>query len=351
LVLHISCFDPILQIDINGEIIKVPSKTVAKINRRYNIQDESVSQLITVVTQNGKKQKEYLINYGAKPKAGKSDFRLTTILAGANVEKLDYLDVMDKSTKTALTLVPMYNIPFDKNSSLSIMGILLREKYSDEAKQKNEISFTKLGVKWLEKNTFMGQFTSGFGMNDIRTNNKSIFIGETETMSETYFSADAKQKIGKESSSTFGLALSNKDFTAKGKTEDDETDAKAIKLKAGFNTVLIGIKSAFSMDYTINDAIGKYQDHSKTGLNIKLSYKMGDLTPSLKYSFKQKNNTEAETEPIPEDKSDQVALKVSYKLLPKLILGLEHKYKKQISNIPNNESEITTTTLSITHMF
>ncbi|MCP4754496.1 MAG: hypothetical protein GY866_26740 [Proteobacteria bacterium] len=356
LKLHITCFNPILRIDVDGTAFEVPARTEAQIEVPYRIEGNGISRLVTVTTKNGRGQKEYSIRYGEKPKPGAAPFQLVAILAGTNVDNLNNTPESGakvEATKSAVTLVPQLSISIGKDSVLRIRSIILREKYSDEDFQKLEISYTKLGVQWIEKDTFMGRFTGGVGLNDIRTDNENLAIGEEETSTESYLDVGFRQKLGKSTSSNFGLRYVAKDFTAEAADEDYETDAGALTLKAGFRTVLIGMTSRISAMIGTNDAVGMYEDYSSENLGLKLSLRLGGLTPSLQYSHRRKTRSEADpaTDIKTEDKSDQISLKFDYRLFSKTVLALTHKYKEQTSNVEANRYQINTTALSITTVF
>ncbi len=357
LVLGITSFSPIIRIDINGDLIEVKKDTTAKIEYPFTLRTGENMFRLTVVTEEGRRRKTFIVNHGVKEKSKKSPFQLIGIVGATSVDNIyNATDDGEKQSdmKVVLTVVPWYSIATGESSVLQFRSIVLREKFSKEDYAESEISFTQLGAQWLVKQTFLGTVSCAVGMNDIRTNNENPLLGDTETMSETFFSGAVKQKLGVRNSWNAGFEYKLKDSQAELTDLDNDSDGAAWSLAGSLNLTLAGIDGSGKLIYGNNDAKGKYQDYSTLTLGLKMKYPIGDLTPSLGYTNKQK--TLKEENPMkgnlaPENTVGTLSLKVGYNILGSGQIAATMVNKKQTSNVEADNYELNTTALSFSYVF
>ncbi|MCP4755122.1 MAG: hypothetical protein GY866_29955 [Proteobacteria bacterium] len=350
----VTTFSPILQVDINGEVIEMNKDTKAEIEFPFILADEVTDFVLTVVTEAGKKSKTFTVNLGEKPKPGKSPFQMVGILGLTNLDNVTSVAEDKKSgTKLVLTVVPHYTIALGTASALNIKGILMRDKYSSSDYAANEISYTQLAVEWSAKKVLSGELIVGTGANDIRTDNGNVIMGSDETALELFLFGGFKQKFLKVISWDFKMEIKSKDSKAEAVSANDDADARETSLKAGLGFKFGGIKGNFRFGQVTNDAKGKYQDSSTTSYGIKANYPQGDFFPGFGYSVRAKTMKEenASLGLAQNDSASTVLIKAGYKLSPKTILGMDVKTKTQTSNVEASEYSTTSITVSVTRIF
>ena len=255
--------------------------------------------------------------------------------------------------KLTVTVVPKYDFDVGENSIFRLKGVVLRDQYTNSDYKSKETAYTQIASEWVEKKTPFGEITGGVGYNFILTEN-SGFMGKTEISEETVFYGKSKHQVNKKTSWEVGLDYKNKNFKAEADDVDNETDATEIKITGKYRFTWADIKNSPKIGYTINDAVGKYQDSTTLTVGTTLTYPIGDFEPSFGYSHQQvKKNTAS---PITEDKAQQkttatMNIKVKYKLFPKGFLTMGYKNKEVNSNISNSSYKNNTTSLSYMHIF
>ena len=366
LKIGITAFDPILHVDVNGSKIAVEEASKIEFEVPYKLKSKSTPFEITTFTQVGKSRKKFTVNFGKKPKPKRPLLQIIGILGLANVDNLDNApsgSTKSSANKAVITVVPQFNYHIFEDSYLRVKGIILREyfltdTYIDQsnAEQKSAdkaTSYTQLAVEWDELDTFLGDLTGGIGWNFIRTNTSS-FLGENDVLSETFFSGALKQKISDTSSYNAGLEYKNKNSTAVASDVDNETDAVAITFKGRFDFEFLESKNSAKLTYVSNNAIGKYQVFSSTKLDYNLSYAIGDYTPSVGYSYKNKQMTienPSKGGVTPFYNASQLTLKLKYKLFSKSVVSFDYKMKNQVSNLADSTYSNNTATLSFTQIY
>jgi len=355
LKIGITAFSPLLHADVNGRRVDIPQDTQAEFDIPYQLRAPSTTFEVTTFTAAGKASKKFVIHFGIKPKPRKPPFQLIAILSSTQTDNLKNARETDdkvSATKAALTIVPQLELKVREPSLLRFKGIVLREKYADEENQNLETSYSQFAVEWEERKTFLGTVTAGVGWNFIRMNN-SDFIGENEISEETFFTGEIKNQVSKTGDWTCGLEYKNKNAAAEAADIDNETDAREITLSGSAGFELGPFKNRAKVSAAGNDAIGKYQDYKTATADYSLSVQLGDLTPSLGYSFKHKqmdiyNPSEAAK---PEYSSGTASLKLKYKLFQKTSLTVEVKSKNQNSNLAGSTYTTNTATLSLIQIF
>ena len=356
LKIGITAFSNLLHADVNGQKIPIKNDSQIEFSVPYTLKSKATPFEITTFTKEGKARKKFIIHFGNKPKRRKPPFQLIAILSAAQVDNLNNVPAETtepvSASKAVLTLVPQYDFKIGDQSVLRFKGILLREKYAKEEYQSRETSYTQAAIEWEERKTFLGTLTAGVGWNFIRLNN-SNFIGENGVSEETYFSGEVKNIISKTTNWKVGLEYKNKDATADAAEIDNETDGTEITFNSAFNFKLGPLKNKTKLSYTVNDAVGKYQDYSSASATYKLSIPIGDFTPSLGYSYKYKqmkivNPSESVK---PEYATSSTSAKIKYKLFPGTSFTLGYKNKNQVSNLASSTYIANTVTLSAIQIF
>jgi len=191
------------------------------------------------------------------------------------------------------------------------------------------------------------------GMNDIRTDNSAITIGEEQSATEVYVNGGYKQALSKQLAWNVKLQYKRKDSIPEVANENDEADAQEISLKAGVNYSGAGLKGTGKIGYASNDAMGKYVDSSTITYSVRVDYPMGDWIPSAGYSGRLK--AQAIEDPRkgvkPETTTGTTTAKVNYKLFTKTQLSLSYQMKKQTSNVDEYNYSVNTATFSVIHVF
>jgi len=364
---EIVSFNPITTVDLNGDPVTVTDDRQVKMDVPFNLTGragETVELSVTVLTNAGKAQKRFVVHFGSKPKPRRPPFQLVAILGATGNDNINSVTAdqnKDTATKGVLTVVPMYNIPFGKNSTLQFKGIILREKYSDDDYKDKEISYTQLTVGWIEKKTQWGDLSGEFGVSDIRMDNANILVGEEETSQELFISGKMVREITKKSKWDLALKYKMKDTVTTPANINYESDANELILTAGLadSHLLVqpwikNLKTTAQGSLSVNDAKGKYMDSMTVWMSLKGSYTIDKWIPQVK--LKTQLKTMAIEDPLKEDKipaymTNTLSAKLTYKLFKKTRLGLEYKYKGGSSNIDASNYQQNQITLSATQIF
>ena len=291
LKIGITSINPIVKLSINDHQVEMPRDSRIDISHPFTLQPGENSFLVQVVTDVGEKEKTFIVNYGGKPKPKKPVFQLIAILGVTgldNVTNATENDTKLSGSKTSITAVPLLNLMSGGNSELKLKAILLREVFSKEDFNANEISYTQLAVQFKLKETFLGEIQAEIGLNDIRTDNENPLLGKDETVSETFVSGMLKQKIGAKDNWNVKLEYKMKDSKAEVTDVDVDADAAVITLKGALNLGFGGLRSTVKAGYESHDAKGQYIDSSSMNLGVKLKYPLGDLIPSVGFNTKIK---------------------------------------------------------------
>jgi len=366
LIIGITAFDPILHVDVNGNKIDIEQSSKLEFEIPYKLRTKSTPYEITSFTQAGKSRKKFMVNFGKKPKPKRPLFQAVGIFGLTNVDNIDNApagSTKSGATKAVITAVPQFNYGIFEDSYLRVRGIVLREMYladtytdqsgTEQQSADKATSYTQLAVEWEELDTFLGDLIGGIGWNFVRTNTSS-FLGENDVLNETFFSGAVKQKISDTTNWNAGLEYKNKNSTVEASDTDNETDAVAITLKGKFNFEFLGAKNSAKLTYVTNDAVGKYQDFSSTKLDYNASYALGDFTPSVGYSYKNKQmaaENPSKGDITPYYNASQLTLKLKYKLFAKSIVSFDYKIKSQASNLEDSTYSANSATLSFTQIF
>ncbi len=348
----LTAFDIIQHVDINGNIIDIPKDTQAGFEVPYELKARTTPFEITAFTNAGKSSKRFTINYGKKPK--RPSFQLVGILGLASLDNLySSPDTKVSDVKLVLTVVPQYELRFWEDSAIRFKGILLREKFSKSDYVDKETSYTQIAVDWVQKNTFLGDLSGGIGWNFVKTNNSS-FAGENDVLAETFVGFALKRKYDKNTTWDAGFEYKNKNSYEEAADVDDETDAVEMKLKGKGKIKAFGFLHNGKFEYITNDAVGKYQDYSSYTLGYTGSYAMGDVTPSLGYTYKSKTmaiSNPSEGGVTPQYTYGKILVKMKYKWSKKSFISLELENKNQVSNLEESTYTNNTITLSLTWMW
>ncbi|MFH2129702.1 MAG: Ig-like domain-containing protein [bacterium] len=356
LKIGITAFSSVLHADVNGVTVSIPQDTQVEFELPYSLKSKSTPFEITAYTNQGKARKKFIIHFGEKPKPRKPAFQLISILSAVQVDNLNNRpsgssDIVT-ATKGVLTIVPQYELKIRDQSVLRIKGILLREKYAKDEYQNRETSYSQAAIEWEERKTFLGTVIAGVGWNFIRMNNNN-FIGENGISEETFFNCTVKDKTSKTGGWEIGLEYKNKDATADAANIDNETDGTEVTLRGSVKFGLGSVDNKTKISYSLNDAVGKYQDYTSASAAYTISAPIGNFTPSLGYTYKFKqmkifNPTENAR---PEYGSGSISAKIKYKLFPRTSFTLDYKSKDQVSNLANSTYTVNTVTLSVIQIF
>ncbi len=355
LKIGVTSFYPITEITVNGDPVTGSGDSVAQIDFPYQLVAGTNEFQIVVATDKGKKEKRFSINLGKKPAAGKKPFQLIGI---AGVSSLDNVASASEGTlsgsKLSLIVVPQYDVTMGKRSTLRIKGVLLRERFSESEFSGQEISYTQIFVQWLQKKTFLGDLSAGMGMNDIRTDNKNPLLGADQSMTESFIATELKRKLGADLSLDLQAVVKLRDSKVEISSENYDADAREAGLTAGLGFKNLGIGGTVKIGYSINDAMGDYEDSSTAKYGLKLNYPVGDFVPGVGYAYKEKTKTNENASGIKQkDKAatTQVKLNYKWKLLADSQLSLTWKSKTQTSNVSTSDYSATVTTLALIYIF
>jgi hypothetical protein len=356
LKLDVSTFSSIQRIEINGSPAGEFAGTRAQVEHAFQLEDKETAITVSVVTEDGSLEKTFTIFLGEKPGPEKTPFQLIGILGISSLDNVFAVSddaTKDSGTKAVITVVPQYDIPLAVDSKLRLRAIVLREKFSKEDFKTVEISYTQLAVQWLKQKIMGGNLTVEGGMNDIRTDNTAISIGEEQSSTEIYVNGVYKQALSKQLAWDAKVQYKQKDSIPEVANVNDEADAREISLKAGIFYTDPAYKGNGKIGYASNDALGKYQDSTTVTYSIKVDFPMGDWIPSVGYSGRQKTQA-IEDERValtPTVSSGTVTAKVNYKLFAKTQLSFSYQMKNQTSNVDTQNFTLNTATLSVIHLF
>jgi hypothetical protein len=351
----LTAFDPILHIDVNGHLIDFDQDTQIQVEIPYELKSRQTDFQITTFTRVGTMQKRFTIHYGVKPVPKRPALMVVAILGTTTVDNLTNVpEGTDKiaATKTVLTVVPQYELRIGEDTSLKLQGILLRERYGDETWQNLETAYTQLAIDWEERKTFFGTLTAIVGWNSVKTNNEN-FIGENDILTETFVAGSIKRQPDKEKRWEIRLEYKNKNSAVQAADVDNETDATAVTLEGKIKWPLFGFSQNARLNYTLNDAVGQYQDFTTSSLGYTLSHKIGDLSPSLGYTYtaKKMNRHNPAFDVTPAYNAGQTAIKLKYQLFKRSSISLGVKAKTQISNLATSTYTSNSATLDWTQIF
>ncbi|MFH2131933.1 MAG: hypothetical protein ABIK68_16280 [bacterium] len=355
LKIGVTSFYRIRAITINGRPVQGSGDSVAQIEFPYQLVEGANEFRIVVVSEKGANEKQFTITLGRKPSPVSKPFQLIGIAGVSSLDNVASASEDEKSgAKLSLIVVPQYDLSMGTNATLRFKGILLRERFSEKDFSANEISYTQLFVQWLQKKTALGDVSAGIGMNDIRTNNTNPLLGEDESMVETVFSAELKQKLKADLSWNLKLDLKLRDSKETITSANDDADARETALEAGLDFKAAGLKGNAMAGTSINDAMGDYVDSSTIKTGLRLNYPIDDIIPGLGYDYREKtwkNNNASGVKQ--KDKTGTLLVKVDYRwaVLPGSQLSLTWKSKKQTSNVSTSEFSASITTLALTVVF
>ena len=354
LKIGITTFEPIRQIDVNGQLIRQTGDTKAEFEIPYKLTQKITKFDVSVVTPTGLGQKEFTIHLGSKEEG--ASFRLISILSGQSLDNVDNsADGKPKTaaTKSSITLVPQFTWRFSKDNAVLVKGIVLREKFAKKVYQSKETAFSQFTLEWELKNTWVGTLVTDLGWNDIRTDNSVISTGKTKLMAETYFSMEMEQTPEKGTSFKTKLEGKNSNFVAKAASIDDETDATVATLTFTAKSVFFDVTTQLDLQGESTNAVGKNKDNSAIKEGIKFSGKLGEFSPSL-YLYQKTTSyprVSTSTGIKQKDVSANTELKLGYTLVKGLQLGVEYKYKNNKTNATTGTYKLGTAGLSLTHIW
>ncbi len=355
LKIEISAFDKILQVDINGELISLLKDSKTEFEYPYILSETTTILTVTAVTKNGKAQKVFELYNKEKPKNKEDSFQVVGILGATRTDNVDNVaddSDKEKATKTTLTLVPSYNFYLDDNSLIKAKSIILREKFSDSQYASKEVSYSKFAARWILKKVIFSQVFAELGGNDIRMENKGL-LGEEEIASEIYISSGFNHVINKDFSWKAELAYKLIDSKVEVDNKDDNLDGGSFSFTTSGKYKINGLNTSLKLGYGFYDAEGKYEDSSNYSAGLKVSYAIGDWTPSVDYSqkIKEKNIEDPRKGEKVKNTLSSYAIRLKYKLFKKLHLGLEYKNKDLTSNYEKSEYSTSLMTISTIFMF
>jgi len=354
LKIGVTTFEPIRQIDVNGQLINQTGDTKAEFEIPYKLTQKITKFEVSVVTPSGLGRKDFTLHLGSREEG--PSFRLISILSGQSLDNVDSsADGRPKTaaTKSSITLVPQFTWRFSKDNAVLVKGILLREKYAKKAYQSKETAFTQFTLEWELKDTWVGTLTSDLGWNDIRTDNSVISTGKNKLIAETYFSMEMEQVPEKGTSFKTKLEGKNSNFIAKAASIDDETDATVTTLTLTGKSVFFDVTTQLDLQSENTNAVGINKDNSALKEGIKFSGKLGDFTPSL-YLYQKTTSyprVSTSTGIKQKDVSTNTEIKVGYALVKGLQLGIEYKYKDNKTNASSGTYKLGTAGLSLTHIW
>jgi hypothetical protein len=355
LKIGVTSFYPIKEITVNGESVAGSGDSIAQVGFPYHLGAGVNDFQIVVTTDKGKKEQRFSLNLGKKPTAGKKAFQLIGIAGASSLDNVASASEGSLSgSKFSLIVVPQYDMTMGERSTLRFKGILLRERFSKSEFSGQEISYTQIQMQWLQKKTFLGDINAGMGMNDIRTDNENPLLGADQSMTEIVVLAGLRQKMGAGLSLDLQADVKLRDSKAEATSENNDADAREVGLTAGLSLKNGDIGGNVKIGYSVNDAMGDYEDSSLTNYGLKLNYSIGDFVPGVGYAYKEKTKKNDDASGIKQkDKAATVQVKLNYKwkLLADSQLSLTWKSKEQTSNVSIANYSASVTTLALTYVF
>ncbi|MDX2470588.1 MAG: Ig-like domain-containing protein [SAR324 cluster bacterium] len=353
--LGVTAFDEILHLDVNGQKITIPKSSQFDVDVPYTLKSRKTVFEVTAFTAKGMQRKSFTVNYGKKP-LSKEPFQLITVLATTTTDNLNSsIDGVDKveAQKNVITLIPSYKWFFTKDVFLKFKGLILREKYTNEAYQSKETAFTQYGIEVNIKKTIVGDQTYEVGVSDIRTDNESLTNGASPLTGETFFKAAYKVKYTGDTNQKFTLQYKNSNTIEDVEDDDQETDAKKTALTTSLKSKFWGLKTSLDFGATNNDAVGQYIDSVSGYTKVKLSYKFGPVTPTVSYKVKRSETNIVDPD-VGSTTIKQMAtstFKLAYKPWKPFELAAQVKAKDQASNIAASVYKNTQATVQITLIY
>ncbi len=350
-------FDRISEIEVNGIKKDLESSRHVLFYIPYDISGPNLSSAtieIVAYTEKGHAKKIFTIHGGQKPKPKKSPLQLIGILGVStndNIEKVDDSSEKTSAEKMAATVASKYSIPVGVDSTFQVKGVLLREKYAKDENKIYEISYTQLAVAWIERKTPLGKLTAELGFNDIRTQNSNPLLGDTHSAKQAFISASMKHKLEKGSNWSLALKSNYNDTVEEPDNMNNDTDGLETTISAATKLKILGGTAIAKASYEIKDAKGKYEDYDNKMAKIIIRYPIGAWIPSLEYGVSQE--TKSIVDPSqgnvrPVETISTGAMKLAYRVSPKIIPSLTYKHKNLSSNVDDTDYNQNTMTLSLT---
>jgi len=350
----VTAFDPILHLDVNGVPLKVPGGSQLEVDYPFVLQGKTTLLEVTAFTKKGKAQKTFTLHYGEKPLSADS-FQLVSLLSAESTDNQNSVtesEVKTSATKGVLTLLPSYKWGITKASTLKIKSLLLREQYTDPAFQDSEVSYSQAGLEWSVSESW-GSHAYEVGVSDIRTNNENLSLGKDRLSTDGYAKLSLEWKYGKAWGQSLELSSKNANTIEAASDADYETDAINLALTTALSYKAGALKTELALSYTQNDAQGQYEDSTETEPAFKVSYQLGDFTPTLNY--KSKTTASQVVDPslgvAETDQLNQTSLKLAYKPSKLTEFALTGKAKDQASNVATSVYQANLLNLTFTWIY
>ena len=351
LKLQISAFNPILEIQVNGEIQPRQNETSAILEYPYQLSAGDNQIAVVVNTATERLTKSFSLYLGETKK--KQLFQLITV---GKVEQTDNAtsvkEEKEADTKIGVTVIPRYKMALDKGTDLLFQGILLREKYSNSELASPQVEYMDLSASYLSKAGF-GNWQVDVGYSDIGSTTAADAT-RAEIEKGTYVGGSVRLNALDNKNVKLGARYTLKDEPDPA-TEAHDGDGGALALNVSWDKKLNPIKLQVSAGYVLNDAKGMYGDYSVLNLGAKGDYPL-DKKITLTGQLKVKQTTYAESDPLKGDTEASslttVSAKGSYKLPIKGLIGLAAVTQKtQSSNITGKEYATLLIGLSVIYVF
>jgi len=356
----ITSFAPILRVTVDGLRRRLVFNSQAEFEIPYTL-DKSRPLVIKllVITQQGIGEKTFILHLGEKPPPPKPPLQFIALFSLVNTDNVNNESPekqKDTATKTVLTFVPQYRLTWSVKNEWLLKGVILREKYTEQAFQGKETSFTQLVTEYQRTGTAWGDIAVGLGENDIRMNNKSLLRGENETSLETFYYLRALWKWKKGPRFTVTLENKKKDFKLAIRTLEDNQDSVAQTVKSQLSFKVYGIKTKLLGQYTRNEASISFHDSTSFRGNMTLSKAMGKWTSAWTYDYKKTDKYIVDTRVtgtgVQEKRESATnSIKLGYKFTPKTSLALLLKNKNQRSNVKDANYKNNSASLVLTLIF
>ena len=338
ITLDIRSFSPVVRITINDIPIEHPEESSIQIEHPYSLSPGDNELTVKVYSEMGEKSQTYVINLEEAQAKEKQAFHLVGIFGVSNLDNVyNVKEDSDKesASKAALAVVPVYTFDIDQDSSVQLMGIVYREKYSDSDYEESEISYTRISGQYRLKDWGFERVFFELGANDIKTKNESILIGSEESSVESYFLGGLKSDI--DPRLRWGAELQYKLVDSKLEVSDsgDNADGGELEAKGLLYYENAGLKGTGWLSYINYDAKGEYKDSSTIEIGADGDFAVGGWIPGgfLKFEEQTMSNEDPRQEETLKYRLTNFEVRIKYKLFSYLQFGLAYRSKSLTSNI------------------
>lgn len=275
LVVDISAFDEIRNVEINGEAQNITQGDTVRVRSVQHLATGRNTFLVTVNTESESVSKEYVITRvleaSTPDELEEREGPLGLIfMIGAQQNSNVLLDSTNEESGVKLfaIAIPTYTNILDETSKIRVRGIFSRETYSDEKFKDAEIGFNQVLALYIKGPSELDNWSVGAGFNKIYTG--FGVTGDNDAEQDIFVVAALRGELASKAFYILQIDFMDRDRPDPTDTDFNE-DAMVITLKADYDHSAGAARGRLKAWYTIDDTDGKFA--AKTELRLSADYK------------------------------------------------------------------------------